>query len=236
MNKSKRIWIIVAAAVVLIAVIVLIWQWNRVGDLLQELDYGQELPPVSVIEPTEQTSIDTTEPSSEETTTGPTEPSSSETETTEPTKTTQETTEPLPTFPPEPPTVTLPPTEQTDSELEEALARIDELIAMVYALKDEYISRLAAIEAAGIAEYRSLPAHEQTPERKEEIAYACVDEAYALEKECDARIDTICAELGYLLQKTNNSQDLVAQIRYLYAAEKTAAKNELMERYSAILG
>ncbi len=228
MKKSKRIWIITAAAVGTICLIVLIWQWNRVGQFIDDLDYGQELPSVTVIE----TTADTSMPSLSQQAAEPTEPLSSEEETAEPSETAQEPTESETALP----TVTLPPTQETDPEMEEMLAQIDALIAMVYELKDEYVSRLAAIEAAGIAEYYALPAEEQTSERKEQIAYACVDEAYALEKECDARIDTICAELGYLLQKTNNSQTLVAQIRYIYASEKTAAKNELMERYSAILG
>ena len=56
-------------------------------------------------------------------------------------------------------------TEDESAEEETEVSRIDELIAMVYALKDEYTARLAAIEQAGIDEYNAL--EEKTAEKKQ---------------------------------------------------------------------
>ncbi|MBE6928302.1 MAG: hypothetical protein E7467_07450 [Ruminococcaceae bacterium] len=235
MSRRKGIWIIVAAAVLLAAILALIWQWDSVGEGLDRLNYGQEVS-IRTTAGQEMENKPSVQPSvSEET---PTQ-TSSEPMQTEPTETTQptETTEPsVPeTEPTTLPPLTVPPTEETDPALQEKLDRIEELVDSVYSLRDEYISRLKQIEQDGIARYNALPEEEQTEERKQAIAFECVDAAYALEKECDARIDTICAELGYLLIQTGNDQSLVSEIRYVYAVEKANAKSELMERYGALL-
>ncbi len=136
---------------------------------------------------------------------------------------------------------TQPPTQETElptqSEAQEnPQNRIDELIAMVYALRDEYTERLEQIVQAASDEYHALPEVEKTQEKKQEIALRCTDKAYALEKECDGKIDEICLELGIELIKTDGDMTLINEIRYAYATQKAAAKNELTERYGSFLG
>ncbi|MBE6985149.1 MAG: hypothetical protein E7434_06025 [Ruminococcaceae bacterium] len=210
--------------------------------------FGEEesLPAIEPTQPTTQEAESTTQmPSQSETeiiTQAPTEPTENAEATTQaPTEPTTQApsetaapTEPIAqeTVPP----LTAPPTQETpDEEQQEMLLQIDALIAEVYALQESYTARLAAIEADGVSRYKALPESERTEEKKQEIVYSCVDAAYALEKECDIQIDTICAKLGYLLMRTGSSQGLVSEIRYSYAAAKTNAKNQLTERYGDLL-
>lgn len=154
---------------------------------------------------------------------------------------TPEATEPAETAPLQPehtePSATESSTNPTeDADLAAKEARIDALVAEVYALRDYYTAQLLALEAAAISEYESLSQEERTPERKQQIAFACVDAAYALEDACDARMDAICQELSYLLLETGGSMSLVTDIRYTYASEKERARTAFLEKYANYFG
>lgn len=234
--KKKLLWIVPVVLLVLLLVGLGLW-----------LDHGggqPELPEVTVPgteQPASSTPEQTTEPSSEESespetessqSAAQTEASSSETEAPSASETTRPPeTEPIPTT--EAPT-TQEPTENTD--LEAAEARIDELVAEVYTLRDYYTAQLATLEASAIAEYEALPPEERTPERKQEIAFRCIDAAYALEDACDSRMDAICEELSYLLLQTGGSFSLVTDIRYAYASEKETARTEFLNKYADYFG
>ena len=212
MKNGKWIWIGIACAI-LVAII-----WLSTSDNVRETKSSEASVQVITV-PTESTE------------------STEQTPTEEPKETELQATEDPSQMQVEPtaaqPTQTASEKESATEPTEETISRVDELIAMVYELKDEYTARLYAIEQAGIAEYNALPV--KTEEKKQEIAMRCVDQAYALEKECDGRIDDICYELGVLLIQENGDMSIINRIRYVYASEKTAAKNELTERYAAIL-
>lgn len=249
MKKNKKIVVIALSTLALILALALIWLLPNADERKSvQLSAMTEEPAVS--EPTELFSqekeepTEISDPAESQTSEAVTEPSQEHTSAEESdTPTTEPTQSEKPTEPEEPTTQATQTeeatesTQPTESEMQDdPQERIDELIAMVYALRDEYTARLYAIEQAGINEYNALPQEEKTSEKKREIALRCVDEAYALEKECDGRIDEICYELGILLLKTDGDMTLINEIRYVYASEKTAAKNELTERYSALLG
>ena len=139
----------------------------------------------------------------------------------------EETTTPKPTAP-----AVTPPA----SEGEDLQARIDALVAEVYALKDYYIAQLSYLESAILSEYDALPAEEKTPERRKSMALECIDEAYALENECDSRMDEICAELSHLILKTNGRMNLINDIRYTYAKEKEQFRSSFLEKYAGYFG
>lgn len=243
MNKKQRIWLVAFFTLALLALMIFIWQFPNFGEDMRQADRSTAQVQTNVLQNPQQPQVSAgPEPSGTEETTEPMEPDVSEDASilqTEPDvpatqagQTDGTSTEPSVSDAP----VTEPDEEPTTAPAEDLQARIDELIDTVYALKDEYTARLYAIEAAAIAEYKALPENEKTEENKRQIALRCVDEAYALEKECDGRIDDICYELGVLLIKNGGKMALVNEIRYVYASEKTAAKNELTERYAALLG
>ena len=225
---NKKLFIVILVAVLLLLIGAVIWILSGIGDDMPPS--GKPDAPVQEVSITQDTQESSEQTESDETSQTterqPTEESSSAAETAQ-----EESTENQTDATTEQPEST---TEPTQENLQQA--RIDELIEMVYALRDEYTARLYQIEQNAIAQYRALPEEEKTAERKQEIALAAVDEAYALEKECDARINEICLELGTLLIETGGDLTLLNQIRHVYASEKTAAKNELTERYAALLG
>lgn len=110
--------------------------------------------------------------------------------------------------------------------------RIRELIQSVYSLRNYYVSELNSMEKAARAEYFALPEEERTQANKESIATRYINSAYGLESECDGKIDAICAELGELLLETNGDFSLVNKVRYTYASEKAAMKDEIKQNYS----
>lgn len=233
MTKKKVFWIIFS--LLLLALLLVL------GSYLTKNTQSPEKPPV--VEATEPTGK--TEPSSsqEETEESSLEEASSEdgsqpsgdAQTTESSQSTAEPSSQQPADFPQPPTAppTTPPTSGPDEDLQ---ARIDELIAEVYALRDYYIAQLAYLEAYARTEYEGLSPDERTPERKQDIALACIDQAYALENECDSRMDAICNELAYLLLEIDGDLTLVNDIRYAYASEKEAAKSEFLEKYADYFG
>ena len=228
--KKKLLWIVPAALVLLLLV--------GLGIYLDQTAGQTPLPEVTV--PSTQ---DTTVPPTEESDPLPTESvsGSAATESTEPPVPTE--TEPPTTAVTEPPeteplpTQTTAPAESTgNTDLAAKEERIDALVAEVYALRDYYTAQLRSLEASAISQYEALLPEERTPERKQEIAFACIDAAYALEDACDARMDAICQELSYLLLETSGSMSLVTDIRYAYASEKEAARSEFLEKYADYFG
>ena len=232
MNKKRLLWIVPVA----LAVILLI----SMGIYLDLQSNNQPLPEVLSSEDT---------PSSVTTAPEPTEPSASasheiESQASQPSQQESQTpseSEEESSQPSQQPSQTQPAPEESTAPTEDAnlsaqLARIDELVAEVYSLRDYYVSQLAALEASAIAEYEALPDHERTPDYKQEIAMRCIDAAYALESECDSRMDAICEELSYLLLETGGSLRLVTDIRYAYASEKEAARSAFLEKYADYFG
>ena len=105
------------------------------------------------------------------------------------------------------------PEETDDPDILEKQGRIRELILNVYALRDFYVTKLHSMEADAKSEYFALPEEERTQENKEAIATRYINSAYSLEKECDAKIESICSELGELLLETNGDFSLVNKVR-----------------------
>lgn len=229
MTKKNILWI--TLAVVFLAALMVFG--NILSERLQE-----KSPPVivpsdtDVPEKTEPTETEETAPSQKEDEPSEENPTESQGESSAQESSSSETasqeSHQRPTAPP-----TTPP---TSGENEDLQARIDALVAEVYGLKDYYIAQLDYLEASVLAEYEALPPEEKTPERRKKMALECIDQAYALENECDGRMDEICSELSYLLLKTDGRMNLVNDIRYAYASEKEQAKSQFLEKYADYFG
>ena len=103
-------------------------------------------------------------------------------------------------------------------------SQLQALIDRVYALRDEYVGALEAMERDAAEAYRNLPASQRTAKGKIEFASQYITRATELEKECDAKMDQLVAELKALLKKYGQSQDLVDTVIYTYANEKSLKK------------
>lgn len=233
--KKKLLWIVPAAVILLLLIGLGIYldYASGVKPLPEVIPSGAETQLSTLPDASEQTVP--SEPEQESSSVPQTQDSASEEETEPSTQTpSSQPTQPQPTQPQ--PTQPSQSSESEDADLAAKQARIDELVAEVYALRDYYTAQLAALEAAAIAEYEALPPAERTPSRKQDIAFACIDAAYALEDECDARMDAICQELSYLLLETGGSMSLVTDIRYAYASEKETARSVFLEKYADYFG
>lgn len=229
--KKKLLWILPAALA-----LILLLGFGIYLDQCSTVMPPVEVPPSSSQIRETEDSADRTEPPTD------TQPSVSETEPEESTALTptEPSTEPQPTETSRPmedttqPTV--PPVTEPDQDMATKEARIDELVAEVYALRDYYTGQLLALEASAKAQYDALPPEDRTPQKKQDIALSCIDAAYALENECDARMDSICQELSYLLLETGGSMSLVTDIRYTYASEKESARTAFLQKYANYFG
>ncbi len=221
MTKHRVFWIASGLLLALLLVFgsVLI-KHMQTGEKPAVILAGQQTEPEEPLPP--ETSQDEAGPSNApsvtEQTQEPDEPSPSESDAT-PVK---------PTAPP-----TTPP---TSGEIEDLQGRIDALLAEVYALREYYTAQLAYLEADARAQYEALSYDKRTKENKQSIALDCIEKAYALEDECDSRMDDICSELGHLLLRTDGDMNLISQIQYAYAKEKETAKNQFIERYADYFG
>ena len=103
-------------------------------------------------------------------------------------------------------------------------ARIGELVAGVYILRDTFSKRIDALFAQARAEYIALPNEARTPAKYRELLTKYAKTAGNLETECDGRIKEISGELTYLLESTGRDTSIVDEIIYAYALEKDAKK------------
>lgn len=229
--KKKLLWILPAA----LALILLL----GLGIYLDHC--AAVLPPVEVPPSSSQIS-ETEDPADRTESTTDMEPSASETEpeestvltSTEPSAELEPTESSRPTEDPARPTE--PPATEPENDPAAKEARIEALVAEVYALRDHYVAQLIALEASAKAQYDALPPEERTPQKKQDIALSCIDAAYALESECDARMDSICSELSHLLLETGGSMSLITDIRYAYASEKETARTAFLQKYANYFG
>lgn len=98
------------------------------------------------------------------------------------------------------------------------------IVDRVYALRDEYVAALEAMEKEAVAAYKALPAEKRTAKGKIEFASSYITRATELEKQCDASMDEIVAELTKLQQTYGQNLELVETVKYTYAQEKSLKK------------
>ncbi|MDR0382243.1 MAG: hypothetical protein LBH86_09680 [Oscillospiraceae bacterium] len=115
---------------------------------------------------------------------------------------------------------------------DEKQAQISTLIARVYVLRESMTGQLEGIVGRAKAEYGALPKSQRTDVKKGEFATRCLREAAALERQCDATVDTILKELDTLLRETGGDASLVPSIRRAYAEEKSLKKSYFIKTYS----
>lgn len=97
---------------------------------------------------------------------------------------------------------------------------LDDILARVYALREEYLMELEALQKRAVDAYRKLPADHSRMEFAREYFRAAVD----LEEACDRKMDAIVSELRTLLKSNQKSLELVDTIMFTYANEKSLKK------------
>jgi len=113
-------------------------------------------------------------------------------------------------------------TESEESEYQKALSQ---QIAEVYILQAEYNAALEDMAAQAKREYGAKAENEKTAAALIRWASGYVKRATELEKECDAKIDAIAAEILRLTKENGGDTSLADEILYAYANEKSLKKS-----------
>lgn len=111
---------------------------------------------------------------------------------------------------------------QPNSEYE---TQFSELIAKAYVLREQYHSILDGMMKEAREEYSAMPDSERIKSKLVKWASSYIGRATDLEKQCDAQIDAIARELAEIIRANNGDLNLVDQLLYNYANEKSLKKS-----------
>ena len=99
------------------------------------------------------------------------------------------------------------------------------LVAEVYVMREEFISKLDEMFAAAKSEYMSFSEAERSRSKLVSWASGYLSKASALEKQCDAEMDRIIADTRALIRANNGDLSLLKTLAYSYAQEKSIQKS-----------
>ena len=101
---------------------------------------------------------------------------------------------------------------------------ISEIIAKVYVLREEFLGKLDALMAEALAEYRAMTPEQRSAGNLASFASSYLNKGLDMERECDARIEEIVAELETLLQENNGDLSIAQTVYDTYLEEKSLKK------------
>ncbi|MDO4618854.1 MAG: hypothetical protein Q4B31_04945 [Clostridia bacterium] len=137
---------------------------------------------------------------------------------------------PQATVAPTPTSTPTPKPTPTPNPQEAAKQRVAELIAKLYVEKSIYLGKLDAIEAKIIDIYHNMHYTEQ-PGAKEVLFPQYLPEVAAWEKECDAIVSDIIAEIRENLVISGQDVTIADTLEAAYQNEKKAKKTYFINRY-----
>lgn len=108
---------------------------------------------------------------------------------------------------------------------------ISEKVAELYVVKANFSSQLASMKKAAENEFDSYPKEERTDAKKLEIIKSKISGASALEKQCDAQVAVIVADLKSLLAEAGRDTALADKINEAYNQEKKVMKAKYVNKY-----
>ncbi len=132
------------------------------------------------------------------------------------------------------PAPTVKPSQPTNSSEEDRLQmELQGCIDRLYQVESRYREFLNEAVESTKREFWSLPKDQQVKEKKLEIVQSKVDVLIAQEKQCDAEVEAILAEIQTILKEQGKSTALVSEIRAYYEDSKANWKAAKMtELYS----
>jgi len=110
-------------------------------------------------------------------------------------------------------------TQQSDYE-----KRLNELIAKVYVLREEFLIKLDNTQAAAIADYKAMPAEQRTTKNVASLVSRYLSKGLDMEKECDAQIEQIVVEMETLLKANGGDLNIAQTVYDTYVEEKSLKK------------
>ena len=122
---------------------------------------------------------------------------------------------------PEPAVSAQPEPEPEQSEQEK---KVNALIAEVLVLREEFLIKLENLKAAAIADYSAIPEEQRSAKALMSLASGYLARGTDLEKQCDARIQTIVLELEAVLKESNGDLSIAQTVYDTYVQEKSLKK------------
>ncbi len=96
--------------------------------------------------------------------------------------------------------------------------------AKLYGIRAAFQGRLDGIIASAKEEYAALPAEKRTRSAQNAILSSKMEQAGAVEEECDAQVEAILSEMSAELSAAGESTDSVDQLRNYYKDAKATQK------------
>ena len=109
-------------------------------------------------------------------------------------------------------------------------AEVKALIQQTYALKAIAEKGLNSSISAAKAEYKTLPAGQQTKTKKIMICLSKTGELTSLQSYCDKEMGRIVSQLRTVLKENGQSTELADQVMSTYKAEKSQRYAELKNK------
>lgn len=120
---------------------------------------------------------------------------------------------------PEPPQQQEQPIQPSDYE-----KKLNELIAKVYVLREEFLIKLDNLQAAAIADYKAIPADQRTTKTVASLVSGYMAKGLKMEKDCDERIKEIVLEMETLLAENEGDLNIAQTVYDTYLEEKSLKK------------
>lgn len=102
--------------------------------------------------------------------------------------------------------------------------QISAVVAKVYVLREKFTIALDNLQAEATEVYKAMPAEERKGSKLTKFVSDFLARGTALEKECDAEMDAIVAELDALIRANNGDFSIVDTVVETYANEKSLKK------------
>lgn len=121
----------------------------------------------------------------------------------------------------------------TDYQTQANAEKIDELIGdkviELYSLKAYYLGQLGQMEATVKSEYAAMPAEKKNLVGKKELVSKHMSVALGLMNQCDAKVETLVAELETELKKLGGDTSIIKTIKSAYENEKALKKAQYLK-------
>lgn len=122
----------------------------------------------------------------------------------------------------------------TQPEQSESEQKVNELIAKVFVLREEFLIKLDDLMAQAKADYWALSPEERSGSKLMGMVSSYLAKGNALEKQCDAQIEAIATELSQIIREHGGDLTLPQTVYDTYIEEKSLKKAWYMNELKRI--
>lgn len=109
-------------------------------------------------------------------------------------------------------------------------AQIEALVAQLYQQQERYERELLEIIRQAHEEYVAYPEDQRSLFLKVQVILGKTSDLTALEKDCDAEVDSICSQMTTILKANGRDTAIVQQVKKTYKDKKSELKQELVRQ------